>query len=383
MKILVKFIAVTIYFGLSSVVFPLSLWLLINAITWTGRGLAIVGFLATILPASFYLQHHFKILNRTWQYLNFSLVIGLIGLVILILVTTPTGQPGLDSPVSHQFSGSMKFLRYRLTNIIPEAEQINLGFTVMPYLDPIFTHAQAQRVSGFTLDLYREIEQDPHFRELGSVLGWAYAEIFNQPFDVGHYYLYIPKNRPDGPLPAIVFLHGSLGNFKPYLWVWSRLAEREGFVIIAPSFGFGNWLRAGGVEAALMALEDAEKQVAIDPDQIYLAGLSNGGQGVSLLAELWPERFQGVIFLSPVMPGQIVNSKDFLDGWRGRPALIISGETDRRIPANYVIDRATFLEENGLNVTTLLYPNEDHFLFYSQPEKILSDISTWIDTIKR
>jgi hypothetical protein len=137
---------------------------------------------------------------------------------------------------------------------------------IMPYLDPILTRDQARRVSVFTLDLYRDMERDPDFHRLGSAMGWAYAELLGQPFDVGHYYLYVPRNRGSGPSPAIVFLHGSAGNFKAYTWLWSRLAEEQGMVVIAPSYGFGNWDRAG-VVAVLRALDDAA--TLVDIDQAY------------------------------------------------------------------------------------------------------------------
>ncbi|MCI0397870.1 MAG: alpha/beta fold hydrolase [Chloroflexi bacterium] len=209
----------------------------------------------------------------------------------------------------------------------------------MTALDPLLTRQQARRVAPMTLDIYREMEEDANFRELGSAMGWAYAELWGQPFDVGHYYLYVPRNRPEGPRPTILFLHGSAGNFKSYTWVWSRFAEQHGAVIVAPSFGFGNWLKPGGREAIFRALDHAQTVAPIDPRQVYLAGLSNGGLGVSQAAAAAPERFTGLIFLSPVMATDLVESQPFLDAWRGRPVLVITGEADERISLSYVDQR--------------------------------------------
>lgn len=353
------------------------MWLLLNAQTWTGRCLAVAGIIVVILPATLFLWYRGQSNRSFWGWSSVALGLTLVGVLAGILLSTPTGHPPPDSPVHHHFSRGGSFRSYRLTNIVPEIEQINLGFLIMPYLDPILTRDQARRVSVFTLDLYRDMERDRDFHRLGSAMGWAYAELPGQSFDVGHYYLYVPRNRGNGPSPAIVFLHGSAGNFKAYTWVWSKLAEERGMVVIAPSYGFGNWDRAG-VIAVLRALDDAATVVDIDQDRVYLVGLSNGGLGVSQLAEVAPGRFRGLVFISPVMAAEIVDGRAFHDTWRGRPVLLVTGEADRRIPVSYVRQRVSNLEASGVQVTEVTYPGEDHFLFFSQPEKVLGDMSNWL-----
>ncbi len=380
MRSIAILLLISIYGGLALLGAPLSMWLLLNAQTWTGRGLAIVGIIVIILPATLFLWQRGRSDRSFWGWSSVALGLILAGVLGGILLSTPTGYPPSDSPVRHRFTRGGSFQSYRLTNIVPEIEQINLGFLIMPYLDPILTRDQARRVSVFTLDLYRDMERDPDFHQLGSAMGWAYAELLGQPFDVGHYYLYVPRNRGSGPSPAIVFLHGSAGNFKAYIWLWSRLAEEQGMVIIAPSYGFGNWDRAG-VAAVLRALDDAATVVDIDQDQVYLAGLSNGGLAVSQLAQVAPGRFRGLVFISPVMATEIVDGSTFRDAWRGRPVLLVTGEADRRIPVSYVRQRAMSLKASGVQVTEVTYPGEDHFLFFSQPEKVLGDISNWLSKI--
>lgn len=353
-------------------------WFLLKASTATGRELAFVGLAIAILPItlpSYWLFSSRRILWRWSTLISGVIIIGVTGIILLM---TPNGEAASSSPVSQHFIGDTEFQRYSLTNIIPEAEQVNVGFLFAPYLDPIITPEQARRVSAFTLDLYQEMEADPNFHRLGSVMGWAYAELRGLPFDVGHYYLYIPQNRTNGPLPAILFLHGSGGNFKAYTWAWSKFAEKQGLVIIAPSFGFGNWLRPGGTAAAARALEDAAKKVDIDPNRVYLAGLSNGGLGVSWLAATSPEQFRGLILLSPVMATDVVDSEQFHGLWRERPILVITGEVDQRVPINYVENRVSVLQKDGVDVTYIAYPGEDHFLFFSQLTNVLNDISVWI-----
>lgn len=366
------------YFAFSFFAIPFSGWLLPNAYTWIGRGLAAVGLIIVILPATLVVRHVSRLHRAFWGWVSLGLVIVLIGVSVMIILVVPDGNASPDSPVQHRFTKTVRFPRYVLANIVPEIEQANLGLMLAPYFDPIISLEQARRVARFTLELYQEMEHDPHFHRLGSAMGWAYADVVGRPYDVGHYYLYVPQNHPDGSLPVIVFLHGSFGNFKTYTWAWTKFAEAQGFVIIAPSFGFGNWSHPGGVEAANRALDDAATVVKLDSDRIYLAGLSNGGLGVSRLAATSPERFQGLIFLSPVMDTRYVDSVEFLDDWRGRPVLVITGEVDRRVPVSYVESRVSGLQNGGVDVSYVSYPGEDHFLFFSQLISVLDDVSLWL-----
>jgi pimeloyl-ACP methyl ester carboxylesterase len=248
----------------------------------------------------------------------------------------------------------------------------------MPYLDRLLTVERSRRWAAVGSEIYQAVEHDPDFRQLGSAMGWAYADLLGQPFDVGHYYLYVPKDRPAGPLPAVIFLHGSAGNFKAYTWLWSKLAEKQKFVVIAPSFGFGNWRRPGGLEAILAALDDAAAKVELDANEIYLAGLSNGGLGVSQAAGAAAERFHGLILISPVMANEIVDRPDFQARWRDRPMLFITGQLDERVSVGYVEGRVATLKAGGVRVTSRIYPDEDHFLIFSQAEAVFEVIAAWL-----
>jgi pimeloyl-ACP methyl ester carboxylesterase len=352
-------------------------WWFWQAESWAGKGLAIIGFLLVDLPVLVLLWDSRRISGDVLK-LAVLPVLGLsAGIFAAMVLAAPDGNPGDGSPVQQRFTGDSSFQRFALTNIVPEIEQINLGFIVMPFLDSILTHEQAREVAPFTLELYREMEQDENFRQLGSVMGDAYAQLAGLPIDKGHYYLYVPQNRPARRLPAVVFLHGSAGNFKVYTWLWSKLAEEEGFVIIAPSYGFGNWDQSG-VESVLRAIEDVGQVVELDADRIYLAGLSNGGLGVSRLAAEVPELFRGLIFISPVMATDIVDEEPFHRQWAERPVLVITGEADDRIPLSYVEQRVAIMQAGNVDVTGIVYPGENHFLFFSQADSILEDIAAWL-----
>jgi pimeloyl-ACP methyl ester carboxylesterase len=217
------------------------------------------------------------------------------------------------------------------------------------------------------------------FVRLGSVLNCAYRDMFLGSRPAGHLYEYVPPAGKDaGPLPVILFLHGSLGNFKGYLWVWKRLADRHGYAVVAPTFGAGNWYLDGGAQAVERARSYCARHPRMDAGRIFLAGLSNGGTGTSRAAAANPEGYAGLVFISPVMEPEVLSSEAFAAGWKGRRVLVLSGSEDRRIPIGYVRDAVKGMAERGAAVTSRLYPGEDHFLLFSRPEEVMRDIAAWL-----
>ena len=356
----------------------LSVWFLVSAVSSTGRILAIAGIAFSFFLPSIQAPARSPQRSVLWRRIRTASGIIAAACLIIILFSGPNGRSEPGSGLSQHFTGEGHFSRFSITNLIPEAEQVSLGFKVMPFLDPILTREQAARVSASTLAIYGEMDQDPEFRRFGSALGGGYAELLGRTDQRGHFYLYIPENRTDGPMPVILFLHGSAGNFKAYTWIWSQLAEDLGYAVITPSFGFGNWRTSGGVESVLSALAEAGRIADLDESRVYLAGISNGGVGVSLLADEHPQLFRGLIFISPVMVPNIVASDKFQQAWSGRPVLIVTGEADERIPVGFVDQRARELAEGGVHVTYRQFPDQDHFLFFSQPSSVLDVVEAWL-----
>jgi predicted esterase len=299
-------------------------------------------------------------------------------LYVILCATAVPGAPPPGSPAGSVFIGSSGFARCSPANVVPEIDQIKLGTFLVPAIDPILTLSGGARLRDVALPLYREMELDPAFHAMGSVMHHAYADLFGGASDAGHLYYYVPTHAPGERLPAVVFLHGSGGNFKSYLWAWKRLADRERLVIVSPSFGFGNWDRAGGEEAVERARTYAVDRLPVDANRIHLAGLSNGGKGVSRIGARHPERYRGLIFLSPVLEEAVVGSRPFTEGWRGRPLLVIHGARDDRVPEPFVGRAVTTLRNAGCRVAYRLHPDEDHFLFFSSLEPVLGEIAAWL-----
>jgi pimeloyl-ACP methyl ester carboxylesterase len=234
---------------------------------------------------------------------------------------------------------------------------------------------QIREING---QLYREIASDPIATQVGSVLGLARRELLGRSFDVDHYYSYVPEHAPGERLGLIVFLHGNGGNLQILPWAWRPFAERERFAIIAPTFGFGFWGK-GGVAAVERALGDARDRLPTDPGRVYLAGISDGGKGVTRSAVVHPTRYRGLIYLSPTMVLKELTASSFAVPWRDRPLFVAQGGRDWNVRPSSVDPAVERLRAAGCRVTYTVFPEEDHFLFFARREELFASIRRWMD----
>lgn len=306
----------------------------------------------------------------------------LLGVLTLVLTAAlclraPPGTPVRGSRVSSLFPGRSDYRRFSVWNLLPEIDQVKVGLVAAPLVDPLIDREQARRLMESTMALYRQMERRPDYACLGSVLNYSYAELAGLEFDTGHFYQYLPPHHPGERLPVIVFLHGSVGNFKVYLWLWQQFAEERKYIIVCPSFGFGNWERRGGVAAVRRVTRRALTELPGDPERVYLAGLSNGGRGVMRVAAAHPGDYRGLVFISAIIEREIVTARPFARGWRG-PILILHGTLDRRVPLAGTTDATAALSRNGQAVTTRFFASEDHFLFFSARQAVFSALDEWL-----
>lgn len=299
--------------------------------------------------------------------------------VAVALWQTPDAHTSETARIHSRFSeGSWHYDRSSIGSLLPEIDQIHLGYAVAVAFDPFFTRQQRCKLSAMTDTLYAEISADSDFTAVGSALPSIYREIGFRDFRDGHYFHYIPAGVDRSkPTPTLVFLHGSGGNFKAYVWLLSKIADELGITVIAPTFGMGNWEKRGGYETMTRAIADAGKHASIDPDHIHLMGLSNGGKGLCLAESTKGPKFRSLIFLSAVLHNRI-KPADLAARLQPRRVLILSGGSDDRVPWDYVSGYAEKLKTGGLDVTSRRFDGEDHFLFFHQRTEVSKLIARWI-----
>lgn len=125
------------------------------------------------------------------------------------------------------------------------------------------------------------------------------------------YKLYIPPAAADGqPLPLVVMLHGCTQNPDDFAagTGMNEAARQRGFYVLYPAqtqrantSGCWNWFKhnhqkRGRGEPALLAGMTRALLAAhpIDPQRVYVAGLSAGGAMAAILGDAYPELFAAV-----------------------------------------------------------------------------------------
>ena len=116
----------------------------------------------------------------------------------------------------------------------------------------------------------------------------------------------------------------------------------------------------------------------IDSKRIVLAGLSNGGMGVTRGARATPNAWRGLIYLSPVFEQTVVDSEEFANGWAGRSVLIITGEEDKRTTPTRIREVEELMTGLTMKVESHHLPDEDHFLAYSDWPKVSRLMIEWL-----
>jgi len=361
----------------AGVLVPLSSLLMVVAVTVDGRLFAAAAILVGFLPIISLLAC--VAIDRRWRAVLVFLLFALVYCSISACVRSPSGRTSSRSRVKNIYAdGRSTFRRYTIGNLLPEVDQLMLMFTLMPVVDSHFSQFQASRLKQWTAVIYHDLEADCDFHALGSTMPQAYDEALVGSCEHGHSFLYVPPGIDRSKsISAIVFLHGSGGNFKAYLWLLSRLADRLNMVVIAPTNGMGDWRLSETIDVVNAALAAASKQVNISPERIHLMGLSNGGLAVSQLASAQGSRYRSFIFLSPVFDVEMLRTVSFAQQCRERSVLILSGCDDDRVPIWYVEGNAADIAKAGGRVTVEAVEGADHFLLFSHRDQVLLVLEKW------
>jgi len=161
------------------------------------------------------------------------------------------------------------------------------GIAMMPLLSLTLTLAEPPATSGLTSPacgfLYKSLTLD----------GQTYA-----------YCVFVPPDyKPDRAWPVVLFLHGSGergddGFLQTEIGVGRALRRNYRqipAIVVMPQCRPGQlWVGPMAV-LALRCLEETSREYRLDPQRIYLTGLSMGGHGAWLLAASLPDRFAAVV----------------------------------------------------------------------------------------
>ena len=176
-----------------------------------------------------------------------------------------------------------------------------------------------------------------------------------------HYWQYLPDNYDSdtaAQFPLVVFLHGGgeVGNDLELVkkhGLPKLIAQGQSFpfMLVAPQNPRDQlWDDA----LVLAVLDRAMATHRIDPDRVYLTGMSRGGFGTWRLAIQHPERFAAIV---PVCGGGV---PDYVKRIKDVPVWAFHGAKDRVIPLSRTVEMVEALLFAGGNVKLTVYPEAGH-----------------------
>ena len=203
------------------------------------------------------------------------------------------------------------------------------------------------------------------------------------------YYLYLPPDfTPKRRWPLITFLHGYVPTtsfIEP--WVPSesvcQIAGKHGAILLIPYGRRNTDFQGVGEEDVLASIAEVCKYFPVDPDRLYLSGVSMGGMGAWNLALRHPGMFAAVtpmcgqtdMFLwwgwprddVPIWKRWLVewdNAADQVPNLRNQNIFVQHGELDTLVPAQQTRLMIEAGEKQGTPIKSYFFPGESHFIYF-------------------
>lgn len=143
------------------------------------------------------------------------------------------------------------------------------------------------------------------------------------------YGLYVPPTYdPVKEYALVLCLHGAGFTGDAYLERWQTRLE-ENYILACPTYMQGTWWTRHGEELVLTTLRTVQARYHIDPDRVFLTGMSNGGIGTYLVGTHNAPLFAG---LAPMASGLDTVLMPFLENLKNTPLYMIHGRQDDVMP---------------------------------------------------
>jgi pimeloyl-ACP methyl ester carboxylesterase len=195
------------------------------------------------------------------------------------------------------------------------------------------------------------------------------------------YALSVPLTyQPTKGYGLVVCLHGAGFTGEAYLERWqSRLGSD--YVLVCPTYPAGAWFTRRAEDLVLAVIRTIQRRYHIDPDRIFLTGMSNGGIGAWLIGMHQAPMFAGI---APMASGLDDVLMPFLANLRNTPIYIIHGAKDQVMPVD--LSRSISRELAALGYPHIYREHQrEHPMAGGHyfPREELPDLITWLDRQRR
>ena len=196
-----------------------------------------------------------------------------------------------------------------------------------------------------------------------------------------HLALSVPLTyQPAKGYGLVVCLHGAGFTGEAYLERWqARLGED--YVLACPTAPMGAWFTRGAEELVLATIRSVQRRYHIDPDRVFLTGMSNGGIGAWVIGMHDAPLFAGI---APMASGLDDVLMPFLANLRTTPVYMIHGARDQVMPV--ALSRTIARELEALGYTHVYREHDrEHPMAVGHyfPREELPDLVTWFNAQRR
>jgi acetyl esterase/lipase len=191
---------------------------------------------------------------------------------------------------------------------------------------------------------------------------------------------------PDSAYPLIIYLHGGIGTERndkgdSAFLMLAALADTFRLFLASPSANrFTPWWSPLGLSRILQTLRFMTLRYPVNPRKVFLAGVSDGATGCYAAANTICAPFAGFTAVSgfggmlPMLgmqlaPGNLMQ----------RPIYNVNAGLDHIYPVENVKEFVRLLQEQGVGITSKIYPYEKHGFDYRGKEMgaLANLIRTW------
>jgi len=196
-----------------------------------------------------------------------------------------------------------------------------------------------------------------------------------------HLALSVPLTyQPAKGYGLVVCLHGAGFTGEAYLERW-QVRLGEDYVLACPTAPMGAWFTRGAEELVLATIRSVQRRYHIDPDRIFLTGMSNGGIGAWVIGMHDAPLFAGI---APMASGLDNVLMPFLANLRSTSIYIIHGAKDQVMS----VELSRMIAEE---LTRLGYPfvyrehDREHAMAGGHyfPREELPELVTWLNAQRR
>ncbi len=193
--------------------------------------------------------------------------------------------------------------------------------------------------------------------------------------------LFVPPSYETAKRYALVVcLHGFGFTGEEYLERW-RTRLGEDYLLACPTYPSGAWFTRRAEELVLETIRDVTRRYHIDPDRVFLTGMSNGGIGAWLIGMHHAPLFAGI---APMASGLDDVLMPFLANLRSTPIYVIHGAQDQVMPVHLSRSIAKELDRLGYPYVYREHEREHpiaggHYF----PKEELPDLVDWFDHQRR